>query len=339
MNEYFMLHGIDTSIKMKDKIDRAFRPLINPSPERYAEMTHNRLGHCPLLLPNGYCELHSKLGEDALPSICRLYPRAPKFDYHIESSCANSCERTLELLFENEEPISFETIPLSFKLSLTSKSRSEEERRSYKNLRDKCFQILSNRRISLSTRILQLGKLFATLDLEPNYDYSDFFVEIPKQNGNRKMTFELLLSLCDFFKEKNPSITDYCVFTQNYFQNEDILSFSTKAINHFDSVITNHEILLEKAIINELFFRQFPFQEYTRNFTDEFISLCGMVSFVQFLSITMMTEKTTIEDYIDIMATIFRAVTHTRFEQNIMILLKNEGFADFEHLSEMLNSF
>jgi len=153
------------------------------------------------------------------------------------------------------------------------------------------------------------------------------------------MTFELLLSLCDFFKEKNPSITDYCVFTQNYFQNEDILSFSTKAINHFDSVITNHEILLEKAIINELFFRQFPFQEYTRNFTDEFISLCGMVSFVQFLSITMMTEKTTIEDYIDIMATIFRAVTHTRFEQNIMILLKNEGFADFEHLSEMLNSF
>ena len=139
MDQYFLLHGINCNKKVKEKIDRTFRPILHGNPERYAEIVHTMDGDCPLHKLDGYCLLHETCGEEVLPWVCRYYPRGPRIDYAIEASCANSCEKTLELLFRNEEKITFETKELSFLMTKPSKLPNKEQIELYQKIRKEIF--------------------------------------------------------------------------------------------------------------------------------------------------------------------------------------------------------
>ena len=159
MNQYFLLHGLNVDRELKDKIDRAFRPLLNPSQERYAEIVHTYTGNCPLHKDDGYCLLHEKCGEEVLPWVCRYYPRGPKINYLPEVSCANSCERTLELLFRNENPVKFEVKNLEFMMNNPRSRAADSEAKAYKETRDKVFTVLSNREHPLRIRIMNIRSM------------------------------------------------------------------------------------------------------------------------------------------------------------------------------------
>ena len=163
MKEYFFLHGFSCKKDLREKLDKAIKPLSNRTESNYAEITFDHNNKCKLLSKEGWCLLHKLYGENVLSSVCRYFPRGPKINYRWESSTSNGCEKTLELLFENNEPIRYETKELTFYMPL-SKDGSEPDALIYSQVRDKSIEILQDRSISLPKRIMKLGKLLKGLD-------------------------------------------------------------------------------------------------------------------------------------------------------------------------------
>ena len=75
MEEYFRLLGMDCSPQLRRKIDGAFHLAAHPSPQRYAQVTPNWQGDCPIRREDGLCALQCECGEGVLPTVCRVYPR------------------------------------------------------------------------------------------------------------------------------------------------------------------------------------------------------------------------------------------------------------------------
>ncbi|MCK7487483.1 MAG: flagellin lysine-N-methylase [Bacillus subtilis] len=334
--QYYRLLGMACPSPLREKLDRTFQPLLRPTPDRFAEIVHNYEGKCPLLMDNGLCSLHAFGGETLLPSVCRYYPRGPKRDYANEASCANSCERTLELLFESPEPIRFEPLELAFDMAILESEHTTEERSFYLRLRSTCFEILSNRSEALPTRILQIGKLLHELDRQSDVDFTRIDLTVPEVTPNFQQSLPKLMAIARWFFANNRSIAEYSL-DQTHFESEtDWISAYQSASRHVSDLVPLLDIKFEKMLVNHLFFRQFPFQEARASYADEFASMVGTYSFLRYLTVVMMRFKNSIEDFVDLMAKAFRVISHTRFEHNILVLLRNEEAADPVSLAQLV---
>lgn len=337
MDEYFVLHGLQCNHRIKERIDRAFRPVYRPTPERYAEIAHNYQGNCPLLMENGYCMLHAKCGEEVLPTVCKIYPRSPKSDYAYESSCSNSCERTLELLLDTDTPIQFEIRKLKFKMNPDSPTYSEEEQKFYLELRKACFQILGARSLSLARRIIRVGKLFKALDIDIKYDLHQItWNEIDEDGYDIEYGLNIMKKITEWYKENNATLAEYLIEVEAFYGNSDVKETYLDAVHHFNQIFPNHETIFEKLLINQMFFKQFPFQPKFKTFEDEFIGLAGLYVIIRYLVVPLMRRHHSKEDLIDILSRLFRVVSHSQFEYNIMILLKRENVQDIDSLSRLI---
>ena len=76
MQDYFRLLGVECRKHVREKLDCALHVKRYPTEDSYAELVHRYDGNCPLRMESGLCAIHAEAGEQALPAICRLYPRA-----------------------------------------------------------------------------------------------------------------------------------------------------------------------------------------------------------------------------------------------------------------------
>ncbi|HAQ57135.1 MAG TPA: hypothetical protein DCR44_07070 [Acholeplasmatales bacterium] len=338
MKQYYNLLGMPADKKLREKLDRAFRPLLQPTPERYAEIAHDYRGECPLRLESGWCMLHARLGEDALPSVCRDYPRGVRTDFANEISCSNSCEKTLELLFANDAPIAFGRFAKPVRLPAQKVGRTAAERALYLKTRAYCFAILENRTFSLSTRILMVGRILHALEADRTVDLGSIDLSVPVADKDIPLTYRVLQNVSRWFAGQNHSIAEYCRDNESFYRDGDLKTKYETALGHFETVLPNHAILFEKMLVNNLFFRQFPFSDDGASFPDVFTGFAGTYLFVRFLAISMMRTKSTLTDFVDIMATTFRVISHTRFEHNVAVLLRDEDAADFATIAKLVQA-
>jgi hypothetical protein len=334
--QYFDLVGIGCHKKLRAQLDRTFRLIDYPSIERYAEIMHDHQGRCPLHRADGYCMLHKDLGETALPSVCRSYPRGLHTDYALESSCSNSCEQTLELLIGNDDLVKFTTQDLSVDPPVTSQIVSQEDMSFYMQVRNGIFTILADRKYPLPSRILGVGKYLLALDLDRNADLASIDLGLLGHQSSIPQAIELMIRISSNLKELYPRLAIYCDEFANYYQDDDRPKRYEAALNHFNQILSNQEIMFEKILINHLFFSQFPFQDRSRRFGDHFRSLCGTYLFIRHLSITSMLNHQNVDDFIDIMANMFRIISHTKFMNNVAIFLKNENVDELEMLAALI---
>ena len=75
MADYFRLLGIKASPETKDRLDRALHLTEHPTEDEYAMILPRYDGKCPMHMNNGLYAIHAGAGEEALPAVCRLYPR------------------------------------------------------------------------------------------------------------------------------------------------------------------------------------------------------------------------------------------------------------------------
>ena len=101
--EYFRLLGLDCPADLRSILDCALAVVDDPRPERYAMMKPSYAGKCRLINEEGLCSLQLACGEEALPSVCRMYPRSVTGTH---AGCSASCERVVELLMR-EKPLTF----------------------------------------------------------------------------------------------------------------------------------------------------------------------------------------------------------------------------------------
>ncbi|MBN1970170.1 MAG: flagellin lysine-N-methylase [Candidatus Delongbacteria bacterium] len=335
MEQYFLLHGLKCKATVKEKIDRAFRPLINPTKERYAEIVHNYDGDCPLHKKDGYCLLHETCGEEVLPWVCRYYPRGPRIDLAYEASCANSCEKTLELLFEDTNILSFEKRNLSFLINKPKEEAPSERKSLYIKVRDNIFSILTNRNYPLHLRMIHLGQYLNAMTGNTQIDIVDidFSFDLPECNINEN--HQVLWSLLDLFNSKYKRLDEQLSESRRNYLLHDVVEVYSINKEHLDKTIEDHEIFFEKMLINDLFFKQFPFQS---NFSvhDQFLSVCGIYVLLRYLTLNLMSNKNTKNDFIDILAKSFTVISHSEFDKLISSFMKRLEITDLASLSKIL---
>lgn len=117
-------------------------------------------GVCPLLREDGLCSLQLEKGPEALPKVCRVFPRGKTYSDagYLERHLSPACEGVLELLWNLPGGVDFVADPLP-----------REERRAlffntpspllsrFQDVRSLCIDLLQNRRYTLPQRILLVG--------------------------------------------------------------------------------------------------------------------------------------------------------------------------------------
>lgn len=327
--QYYQLLSIDTSVEIKENVDRAFRVCLNPTVDTFAEIAHTFQGVCPLLTENGWCQLHQTLGETYLPTICRYYPKAPKNDYVMESSCSNSCERTLELLTESSEPITFEVKPLAFDLPMRDSQKSIDDRSRYSYYRTQCFAYLSDRSVNLSDRIRKWGSWFSeqkkdALLLESRDGTS---LEIGQLLRRFYPVFHHLLS-------SHHTLTSWVENERVFFEEGKAVDAYQKATLVLSERFPNHEIYLEKILLNHLVYSGYP---YSMPFDEAYAALVGLYAFIRLIVFMLIPLIFQITDYIDVMAKLFRVIGHSSFERNMIVLMNDEGLNSLSLLNQLVS--
>lgn len=265
--------------------------------------------------------------------------------FNNECSCSNSCEKTLELLLADDKSITFEMMNLSFELPLGVSKISDDVRIEYQKIREFTFSILNNRNLSLQERLISVGKLLRFINNEKNNKHPLDFnqlspVDFIKENIDFEKSpiyaYDIQRRLVSFYKDKSASIQNYASEAISYYQKGDNPRQYQQALMHIYKLFPNIEIMWEKIFINHLFFDQFPFSNTCETFWEEFESIIGVYLFTTYITLGYMATKATKEDFIDVVAAIFRLIAHTNFDRNIDILLHNEGITTLEQLASII---
>lgn len=129
----------------------------------YAEFPMNESNRCGFLREDGLCALQLKCGEDALPSICRTFPRLINDTLAArEYVLTPACEGVLALLWDIPEGIDFVEEPLDKKDWLDYEPNTKVTAR-FADIRSFCIDILQERSLKLSQRLLLMGFLLQQL--------------------------------------------------------------------------------------------------------------------------------------------------------------------------------
>lgn len=109
--------------------------------------------HCPFLLESGLCEMHIKLGEEALCRTCRQFPRHKTyFGARVETGISLSCPEAARLITESPDPIIFESEEIHAEIFPTA--IDPERYFILYEARKTAINILQNRNFSIEKRII-----------------------------------------------------------------------------------------------------------------------------------------------------------------------------------------
>lgn len=129
----------------------------------YAELCVTDKGRCAFHTEEGLCALQLNYGEDAMPNVCRTFPRIISTSLAArEYALSPACEGVLALLWDLPEGIDFEEEPLDRKDWAHYKPGNPVTAR-FADIRSFCIDILQERSLTLPQRLLLMGLLFQQL--------------------------------------------------------------------------------------------------------------------------------------------------------------------------------
>ena len=132
-------------------------------------------GICPLLAESGLYNLQLEKGHKALPEVCRTFPRSERY-YHsgyLQQSLSPACEAVLDLLWNLPDGIEFRTssLPADAIRNLSDQNPSPMLSYAY-DIQSLCIDILQDRRLPLSQRIILMGARLQELTKENYISFS-----------------------------------------------------------------------------------------------------------------------------------------------------------------------
>lgn len=351
MQDYFRLLGVDCSPELRRRLDCAMHVVRHPTQEAYARITPRYDGNCPLRMDDGRCAVHCELGDGALSYICRLYPRGPRAEGDYECSCANSCEAALELMFRQDEPITFETQRLTFDLPKSAgRTVFFETVGREQDIRLYFIRKIQDRSMSMPRRIMALGfSLKAMEDALAAKDAQEVDLlingkplpntlqESPISQANLSFGLNAASNMLAILDEHSQSIRSYGEASLEYFgDGVQSLARYEQAKAHFESIFPKWDIWFEHMLVNHMFFERFPFQNRPESMYDEFIAICAVYAVLRFLGIGWMADKCGEAAFVDVAAAAFRLIDHTEFDRSASHILKSIGCSSPERLFDLI---
>ena len=328
MKEYFRLLGMDCSSELRRKLDGAFHLVENPTEERYAQITPDWRGDCPMHMENGYCQLQVECGAQALSRICRLYPRRPRSRFGCECACSNSCERTLELLRGRNEPIKIVPLRKPVEIPETSGEKLPElVRRHYIEIRKLCIREMQDRTRTLTDRVFRLGGVLKMVQdaLDTGDDAAITAaaaqsrtapIEIPQNPPQLSTDFQRMIN--SELGLESRSVADEAEYSENLLNEHPFEEIFARFVRK----VPDWEIFFEQIMVNHMFYESFPFSDLRENLNDEFLSLSIVYGYVRFLAACSMWDRDGDEALIDACAAAFRLIDHSAFDWNSLVLYR-----------------
>ncbi len=355
MKEYFRLLGMECSPALRRRLDSAFHIAEHPSADRYAQITPNWQGDCPLRLENGLCGLQCEYGEQSIPSICRLYPRGAHSAFQMECSCSASCEGVMEILLSLKEPMRFVKKKLPIAPEESPMERNDLRVRYYAPIRELIIGALQTRRYQLCDRITLVGAMLDALhpafmsgdaqQIEQAIEACRDMTSPDRLDRDERMALYVQYRMSEMFGRYSMSVAPYADRAREVFglEGEEIDARSIAqaaekyraAAKHFEKIFPDWQRIFEQMLVNHVFFERFPFSDQHESIKEEYLSLCAAYAFVRFLAIGWMADKEGIEPLADVCAAAFRLIDHSSFDRNAAALLESMGVRSAENMARL----
>ena len=353
LDDYYHLTGSECSAELRRRLDTGVRIKLNPTPEAYAEIAPHFDGSCPMRLEDGRCAIHAELGEESLSLVCRLYPRGVRLEHGYECSCANSCEAVLELLFEEDMPISFSFKEMTVNMPPLEKRKAYFETLGMEHIiRRYLTNVIQDRSVSLPQRIAYLGAALDSMDIAiKNNDKAmlDGILagELQKKSvapteknvsvEHIRFGLETVERIIEILDARSDSIRACGEAALAYFNGGDPIERYLTAKARFEELFPKWEIFYEHMLVNHMFFSEFPFQDRPESMHEECVALCAVYAIMRFLGLGCTAEGRGKDGLIDGMAATFRLVDHTEFDRYASHLLKRLGCTENGKLLDLIS--
>lgn len=258
-------------------------------------------------MEDGRCSIHAELGEEVLSDVCRLYPRGVRlWEGRYECSASGSCEKTLELLWDEEEPMTFaeEDFDVTPPPHPGSPSAASGLPLSEK-LRFALIGVMQDRSMRVGDRILGMRPLLGLGERAPSGDGISAAVRV-----------------LEYYAERSDSIRDAGEeIAERYGRDPGLFLAEAEA---FDRRFPEWERFLEQMLTNHMFFTQFPWIGVG---TEEALtSLAVIYGLLRVLAVGSGARER--DGIVDICAAAFRLIAHTPFERSVTAALGGlDGYA------------
>lgn len=349
LEDYYRLMCSPCEDALRQLLDRSVRIKLEPTAQSYAEIAPRFDGRCPMQMQDGRCMLHAQLGETALSSICRLYPRMVRVKDDKECCCAGSCEAVLELLFRRDEPIAFIQKEWTFDLPRAQERKSIfETLECEQEIRLWLIRLFQDRLLPMPQRLMAMGHaLDALRETLGTHDAAQLERLLcgkrrirpldaqELKQGRPDFGLTIARSMIELLDERSVSICRYGIAALAYF--DDSFERYTAARAHFEAVFPKWEIWFEHMLVNHMFFARFPFQDRPGIMKEEFAALCAVYALLRVLGIGWMWDKREEHAFVDVAAAVFRLVEHTAFDRYAAHMMERLGCSDLAQLHDLIS--
>jgi len=329
---------------------QGMRRLRRSTPDgAYAEFCITDQGRCAFHTEEGLCQLQLACGEATLPLVCRLYPRSIGYTPTAkEYVLSPSCEGVLQQLWDLPEGVEFVEEPLPRREQRgVAITQGGGLTRFFTPLRELFIDILQNRTLSLTERMLYLGITIQRL-LKEDWEIlgSDEWIKqtvsagdaktmrevVGKITGNRDMCLMQNLKVLNSIratekgwpaeirsalgaKQKMTLIS-----VENTHKAELSVHFSRpvyeSALAHFQAAFADRAYFFENLMVAAALFLAFPHLSSKEELWKSYVSLCSLYSFYRFVSVLGCKEETTKERLFHMIVMASRSTLHNRDRLN-----------------------
>lgn len=301
--EYYRLIGMECSKELHAKIECALHVVEDPTPERYAMISPNWLGDCPMHDEGGLCMLHKECGEEALPDVCRLYPRSLRESCHMHSCvCSSSCEAVVEMLMEKEAPLRFVALDMRAHSMLHPQQSDVQMGKMQEAIKE-----LQDRSMPLGERI---GRLCA-------------------DESAKKMTepqaFGTIMEMIARFAQFSRALEMFGESALRRYETGDDAAYACYCEDaaRMEERERNWARTMEQVLVNHLFYAEFPAVDERVHEKTAHRALAGLYGVLRVVCAAYLTEHDEETAFCDVIAGVFRFVEHTAFYLNAGHMLQN----------------
>lgn len=370
--DYLRLRRLDAPAELKARLEEGVRRerKRNHDGVFYGKFDlDSNSGRCPFLDPDGLCAIQRTCGHDALPFVCKNYPRHTAYTFAAkEYSLSPSCEGVLQQLWELPEGIEFIENPLpAAEQRWVNTKPGETLEACFAPIRGLCIDILQSRDLPLTQRMLCLGLVLQQLQkedwavFEPEgwvgriaalTDMGEFTALAGRITGNRDMfltqNIKVLYAIASTEKGWPGEIFRALGVKQEVKVNiqersgklsvEYSKSVYEQALERFQAVFAGHEYFFENLMVASALYLNFPQLSGKEALWKGYIALCSLYSFYRFVSVLGCAEGPTKERLFHIIVMASRATLHNqnRFGGFQEELFQNDS-STLAHMAILLN--
>ena len=320
-----------------------------PYTNHYAEIHLREDGSCPFQREDGLCALQVEKGAQALPEVCKIFPRVEAYlpSGYCERSLSLACEAVVKLLWDLPDGIVFRSSPLPKEKQKTLSFSSDAKTMPYfQEIRSVLIDYLQDRRFPLPARILMAGLAIQELqtaeDIPRWLAYARTLPENPdtrhlletEQSGTiPRMVLTNNIHVLMHMQSSDPQARSLYSELLRMLKTQvsnigSMIRFDTTAYlaarEKFTEVFTGHDYFMENIMVSLFFHLHLPSSEDPWK---SYVNFCNLYSFFRFLSIFSCREGITDEkeELFRLVVTASRSLLHNSTQQ---AQLRDELFAN-----------